>query len=489
MMTKNEKLKQANIDKISLFLNKKYKKVFKDKQFTMEILKQEVSRLLLGKDMKTFNFNESIKKIEKEILKKVSNFGEIKYEPVQMAKINDLLYYKSNQLQENKQNTKKENIPRPNNLKIKAPKSENDRVNKLNSQKRVQSALPNNQNMNLNIKNNSKGKKNNEIPYPTEKMEKLKEREKNKWAIQINKEHEQYLKEQEQLKKTIYEKKLRQREILEKQIKEKKDKAQRIREEEKRQPSLTSLNFGNNDININNNLINKQIEKPKRPLSSNPLISRKKEEINYQKKIEEDLKKYEEEEKIKRKALREKYKEIEKENYENALKKKQKKEYEKELEKNEKNDLNMFNEEANRTLQLMKMKQKNAEDLNRINQNMKHQIAINNYEELKYKREREQEQKKINDEELLLKERKQKMINDYRKGLDEQVKEKQMLKEINNKVKFDENKDCLNIKNQLQEEQNNRNKEKYEKINNYKKELDEQIEKNKKFKQNKELLE
>ena len=81
------------------------------------------------------------------------------------------------------------------------------------------------------------------------------------------------------------------------------------------------------------------------------------------------------------------------------------------------------------------------------------------------------------------------MINDYRKGLDEQVKEKQMLKEINNKVKFDENKDCLNIKNQLQEEQNNRNKEKYEKINNYKKELDEQIEKNKKFKQNKELLE
>ena len=118
----------------------------------------------------------------------------------------------------------------------------------------------------------------------------------------------------------------------------------------------------------------------------------------------------------------------------------------------------MFDEEANRTLQLMKMKQKNAEDLNRINQNMKHQIAINNYEEQKYKREREQEQKKINDEELLLKERKQKMINDYRKGLDEQVKEKQMLKEINNKVKFDENKDCLNIKNQLQEEQNNRNK-------------------------------
>ena len=488
MMTNNQKLKQTNIDKISLFLNKKYNKVFKDKQFTMDILKQEVSRFLLGKDMKTFNFNDSIKKIEKVILKKVSNYGEIKYEPIQMEKINELLCYNANQLQENKQNIKKGSIPIPNNLKIKAPKSQNNRMNITNSRKRVQSALYQNQNMNLNNKSNSKGK-NNDIPYPTEKMEKLKEREKNKWAIQLNKEHEQYLKEQEQLKKTIYEKKIRQREILEQQIKEKKDKVNRIKEEEKCQPSLTSLNFGSNNMNINNNLNNKQTEKAKRPLSSKPLISRKKEEVDYQKKIEEELKKYEEEEKMKRKALREKYKEIEKENYENALKKKQKKEYEKELEKNEKNDLNMFNEEANRTLQLMKMKQKNNEDLNRINQNMKHQIAINNYEEQKYKREREEEQKKIEDEELLLKERKQKMINDYKKGLDEQMKEKKIMKEINNKDKLDENKEFLNIKNQLLEEQKIRNKEKYEKIYNYKKELDEQIEKNKKLKQNNDLLE
>ena len=488
MITKNEKLKQVNIDKISLFLNKKYNKVFKDKQFTMDILKQEVSRLLLGKDMKTFNFNESIKKLEKAILKKVTNYGEIKYEPIQMEKINDLLSYNVNPFQENKQNIKKENIPRPNDLKIRAPKSDNERTNIINSQKRVQSTLPQNQNLHINSKNNIKDKKNNDIPYPTEKMEKLKEREKNKWAMQVNKEHEQYLKEQEQLKKTIYEKKLRQREILEQQIKEKKDKAQRIREEEKYQPSLTSLNFGNNNMNMNNNLLNKGNEKEKRPLSSKPLISRKKEEVDYQKKLEEEIRKYEEEEKMKRKILREKYKEIEKENYENALKKKQKKQQEKELEKNEKNYLNMFNEEANRTLQLMKMKQKDAKDLNRINQNMKHQIAINNYEEQKYKREREQEQKKINDEELLLKERKQKMINDYKKGLDEQVKEKTMMKEIDNKIKYDENKDCLNIKNQLQEEQNIRKKEKYEKIYKYKKELDEQVEKNRKFKRNKELL-
>ena len=87
--TKNERLKQVNIDKLSLFLSKKYNKVFKDKEFTMDILKHEISKLLSGKDMKTFNFNDSIKKIEKAILKKVSNFGQIKYEPIQMAKINN----------------------------------------------------------------------------------------------------------------------------------------------------------------------------------------------------------------------------------------------------------------------------------------------------------------------------------------------------------------------------------------------------------------
>ena len=32
---------------------------------------------------------------------------------------------------------------------------------------------------------------------------KLKERENNKWAIQTKKEHEQYIKEQEQLKKSL----------------------------------------------------------------------------------------------------------------------------------------------------------------------------------------------------------------------------------------------------------------------------------------------
>ena len=477
MQTKNEKLKQVNIDKISLFLNKKYNKVFKDKEFTMDILKMEVSKLLLGKDMKSFNFNDSIKKIEKAILKKVSNYGEIKCEPIQMSKINNLLSYNQPK-EENTPTQTKMRMPPQNNSKIRPPKSACNRNNIQNPKNINNNEIPKIQNNNLqnNIINNKNG-----MPYPTEKMEKLKEREKNKWAIQANKEYEQYLKDQEDLKKSNYEKKLKQREILEKQIKEKNEQKQRIREEEKNQAGLTSLKIGNNTLN-NNPAINKQDEKTRRPLSSKHLYSRKKEEDDYQKKIEEDKKKFEEEEKLKKKALREKYKEIEKENYENALKKKKEKMNAKELEKKEINDLNIFTDEAGRTLQLIKKKQKNVEDLNKINQNIKHQIAINNYEEQKYKREKEEEQKKYIDEELLKKEQKKKMISDYRKGLDEQIKEKQKMKAQKNQVKLDENKDLLNINNQIAEEKNIRNKIKYEKINNYKKELDEQIEKNKKFK-------
>ena len=104
-MLKNERLKQGIIDKIALFLNNKYNKVFKDKNFSMSELKYEISKLLNGKNMKQFKFNESIKKIEKSILKTVSNNRMIKYKPVEMNKINTLLSFRN---QENiQENTKK----------------------------------------------------------------------------------------------------------------------------------------------------------------------------------------------------------------------------------------------------------------------------------------------------------------------------------------------------------------------------------------------
>ena len=450
-MSKNERLKRVNIDKIALFLNNKYNKVFQDKNFSMNALKYEISRLLVGKNMKVFNFNESIKKIEKSILKTVSNYGEIKYEPVQMDKINNLLSY---------------NILKP---------------------QRIQSAIPKVNKLNLNNNNNVK-KNLNEVPYPTEKMEKLREREKNKWAIQANKEYEEYLKEQDKLKRDNYEKKLKQRKILEEQIKERKEYEQKMRQEEKNvQPYATSLKFDEVEFNYNNRVNNmKEKENKRRPLSSKPMIKRRKEEIEYQKQIEEDLKKYQEQENMKKKILRDKYKEMQKENYENAIKKKKEKIKEKEIEKSEKNNVNIFDKEDNRAKEIFLKNQLKVEQFskNKINQNIKHQLAINNYENQKYKKEIEQEKKRFINEELAQNEKKKKMMDDFKKGLDAQIKEKQRLKELKDKEKINENKDNLNVNNQIMEENNIRNKAKYEKINNYKRELDEQVERNRKIKQN-----
>ena len=486
-MSKNERLKQVNIDKIALFLSNKYNKVFKDKNFTMNALKYEISRLLIGKNMKLFNFNESIKKIEKSILKKVSNYGEIKYEPVQMDKINNLLSYnQNNQFQSNPSIKEQEQIPIKNKLKEYAPNLEEEHKNpECLKPQRIQSAVPKTNKLNLN-QNNTK-KNSHEVPYPTEKMEKLREREKNKWAIQVNKQYEEYLKEQDKLKKDNYEKKLKQRKILEEQIKQKKEFEQKIKQEEKNvQPYSTSLKFEENIFPSNNINNIKEKEKIRRPLSTKPLIKRRKEEIDYQKKIEEDLKKYHEQENMKKKIKRDKCKEIEKENYENALKKRKEKMMEKKLEKN---DVNLFNKEDIRTKQIIREKQIKVEELskNKINQNLKHQMAINNYENQKYKREIEQEKKKIINEELAQNEKKKKMINEFKKGLDEQIKEKQRLKELNDKAKINENQDNLNINNQIIEENNIRNKIKYERINNYKRDLDEQVERNKKIKHNEQL--
>ena len=154
MMTKNERLKQVNIDKISLFLSKKYNKVFKDKEFTMDILKYEVAKLLLGKDMKTFNFNDNIRKIEKAILKKVTNYGQIKYEPIQMNKINNLISSKQPNPPQQIQNSKEMDNPIQKDIKIKAPKSAGNRTDIQKSQKRGQSAAAPQKNQKININNN-----------------------------------------------------------------------------------------------------------------------------------------------------------------------------------------------------------------------------------------------------------------------------------------------------------------------------------------------
>ena len=121
------------------------------------------------------------------------------------------------------------------------------------------------------------------------------------------------------------------------------------------------------------------------------------------------------------------------------------------MEKKEKNDINIFVKEENKLKENIKNKILKTEETNKnkINQNIKHQMAINNYENQKYKKEIEQEQKKLINDELIQNEKKKKMINDFKKGLDDQIKEKQKLKELNKEKIMNENKDNLNIKNQI----------------------------------------
>jgi len=52
------------------------------------------------------------------------------------------------------------------------------------------------------------------------------------------------------------------------------------------------------------------------------------------------------------------------------------------------------------------------------------------------------------------------MITEYKKGLDEQIREKQKIKELYSKEKINENKDNLNINNQIIEENILKKKEK-----------------------------
>ena len=69
---KNEKLKKQHVDKMILFLNNKYSRVFKDKGFNNEKLRNEVNKLLGNQNFKTFDYQANLKKVEKSILTKVS---------------------------------------------------------------------------------------------------------------------------------------------------------------------------------------------------------------------------------------------------------------------------------------------------------------------------------------------------------------------------------------------------------------------------------
>ena len=309
---KNEKLKKQYVDKMLLFLNNKYSRIFKDKKLTNEKLRKEVEKLLGNQNYKTFDYQSNLKKVEKSILSKVSKIGQIKYEPVQMSKINDLLNFdkdkyiseeaeKTNDNNSKSQNTNN-NLNKTNKSKekktikkeeaIKSPPTVNEKTeekneiqennnitdnNNTNSQIRPQSAvLMNNKGINdFRINNNIISNNNfciynqniNEMNNLSEKMRKLKLKEQDEWAIKAKLDHDNYIKEQNEMKRAQYEKQMKQRELLENQIKEKKEREEKLYNDKRirlnQQYNNYRKNIGENELNSNLNNVNKNFNSNK----------------------------------------------------------------------------------------------------------------------------------------------------------------------------------------------------------------------------------
>ena len=332
---KNEKLKKQYVDKMLLFLNNKYSRIFKDKKLTNEKLRKEVEKLLGNQNYKTFDYQSNLKKVEKSILSKVSKIGQIKYEPVQMSKINDLLNFdkdkyiseeaeKTNDNNSKSQNTNN-NLNKTNKSKekktikkeeaIKSPPTVNEKTeekneiqennnitdnNNTNSQIRPQSAvLMNNKGINdFRINNNIISNNNfciynqniNEMNNLSEKMRKLKLKEQDEWAIKAKLDHDNYIKEQNEMKRAQYEKQMKQRELLENQIKEKKEREEKLYNDKRirlnqQYNNYRKNNYMDNDNNLvqvqNQNIIQGEKSIPQNILYNNNIISNNENNINY----------------------------------------------------------------------------------------------------------------------------------------------------------------------------------------------------------------
>ena len=111
---KNEKLKKQYVDKMLLFLNNKYSRMFKDKKITNEKLRKDIEKFLGNQNFKNFDYQSNLKQLEKSILTKASKIGQIKYQPVQMSKINDLLNFDKDKYLAEEQEKNNENPQKAN---------------------------------------------------------------------------------------------------------------------------------------------------------------------------------------------------------------------------------------------------------------------------------------------------------------------------------------------------------------------------------------
>lgn len=461
--TKTQKLKKTYVDKIVLFLSKKYSGFFKDKNYTQNQLVSDISKALPEKDVKNFNLGTGLSKFEKLILEKISKLESKKSCVLEMDHINQLLPKQKNEKKEIKSEKKTE-------------KNEKEVIeNKPEIQEQIQkekifSELREN-------KPNPKYEKEACIPYSTEKVEKLKQKQNDKWAILANQDHERYLQEEKEKKKILDDQRRQQKLYLEQQIKEKEIQKQKLKQDEQ------NFYLQNNNINPFVNTKAEGIKKPSIQQEVKPAIKEvlpehkslrlesELEKQKYNKEIQEEMKKFEDNEKQKKKELRERYKQIQKENEESAKLKQMNRQ------KKEEENINsnfFFGGESNDS----KPKANIKADYNSENYLKKEKI-VKEYEAKKLQREMEEKIKKEKDEEENKKKKKQKMMEEFRMGLDNQIAAKKDIHRQKTEIIKNDKMQIEKINQEIKAEKLKSENQKKDKISQYKKSLDDQIKKKK----------
>jgi hypothetical protein len=187
---------------VQLFKNKFYK-LFADKGYTQKNLLHDLNQLITDEDLRNFEYNTMIIKVEKGLLEILSKLENEPFKGYDMSKINSLISKHENAQKVGGKTIKKLDIP----LK-------SEKVNMQMNNSVVHSQLP------------SKPIESNRSSTPDciskrDKISMLKEKEKDEWALIAKHNYQKHINQEQEKKNKEKELKRLQKEILQNQIREK----------------------------------------------------------------------------------------------------------------------------------------------------------------------------------------------------------------------------------------------------------------------------
>lgn len=187
---------------VQLFKNK-FSKLFVDKCYTQKNLFQDLNQLITDEDLRNFEYNTMIIKVEKGLLEILSKLENEPFKGYDMTKINALISKHENAQNVTRKIVKKLDLP---------PKSEKVKLQMNNSV--VHSIMPYNQ-----IESHRSTTP--ECYSKRDKISMLKEKEKDEWALIAKHNYQKHVNQECEKKNKEKELKRLQKEILQKQIREK----------------------------------------------------------------------------------------------------------------------------------------------------------------------------------------------------------------------------------------------------------------------------